>query len=44
MQTLLDAKADPNARNKKGTTALGHAQNFGFRDVAEPLRQYGAVI
>jgi ankyrin repeat protein len=38
--TLADG-ADVNARNNKGATPLHQAGGFGYKDVAELLRQHG---
>jgi Ankyrin repeats (many copies) len=42
VKALLEAKADPNLRNKKGQTPLQLATDKGFGDIAELLRTFGA--
>jgi ankyrin repeat protein len=41
-QTLLDAGAELDARDRKGDTPLRRALNCRKREVAELLSQYGA--
>ncbi|NOU63574.1 M48 family metalloprotease [Paenibacillus sp. LMG 31461] len=44
VQQLLNVQADPNIRDNRGNTALSYAQEYGFKEIAGLLRQYGAVL
>jgi ankyrin repeat protein len=41
VKLLLAVKADANAKNKQGETALIFAARNGYKDVVELLRQHG---
>ncbi len=43
VQILLDADADPNMVDQWGVTPLAHAEKLGFPEIAELLKNAGAV-
>lgn len=42
VKLLLDAGADPNARDSRDYTLLMHASKYGNKDIVNLLREYGA--